>query len=64
MILKQESESVETDNNKTEKTQKISPELVDKLSEVLKDDWKTIAAKFGYQSDEVCHSFKFIFLII
>ncbi|KAF3419839.1 hypothetical protein E2986_08178 [Frieseomelitta varia] len=54
-VLKQESEQVEVDNTDTKgrKLTKVTPEMVAKLSEILKNDWKKLATKFGYTSEEV-----------
>ncbi|XP_017881073.1 THO complex subunit 1 isoform X2 [Ceratina calcarata] len=55
-VLKQESEQVEsenTENTKERKLTKITPEMVAKLAEVLKNDWKKLATKLGYTSDEI-----------
>ena len=54
-VLKQESEQVEVENTDTKgrKLTKVTPEMVAKLSEILKNDWKKLATKFGYTSEEV-----------
>lgn len=54
-VLKQESEQVESENTdaKARKLTKVTPEMVAKLSEILKSDWKKLATKLGYTSDEV-----------
>ncbi|XP_043508761.1 THO complex subunit 1 isoform X4 [Frieseomelitta varia] len=54
-VLKQESEQVEVDNTDTKgrKLTKVTPEMVAKLSEILKNDWKKLATKFGYTSEEI-----------
>lgn len=55
-VLKQESEQVEsesTENTKERKLTKITPEMVAKLAEVLKNDWKKLATKLGYTSEEI-----------
>ncbi|KAK9297125.1 hypothetical protein QLX08_009061 [Tetragonisca angustula] len=54
-VLKQESEQVEVENTDTKgrKLTKVTPEMVAKLSEILKNDWKKLATKFGYTSEEI-----------
>ncbi|XP_076243312.1 THO complex 1-like protein Hpr1 isoform X2 [Calliopsis andreniformis] len=54
-VLKQESEQVESENTDTKarKLTKVTPEMVAKLSEILKSDWKKLATKLGYTSDEI-----------
>lgn len=54
-VLKQESEQVEVENTDTKgrKLTKVTPEMVAKLSEILKNDWKKLATKLGYTSEEV-----------
>ncbi|XP_071641863.1 THO complex subunit 1-like isoform X1 [Temnothorax longispinosus] len=54
-VLKQESEQVdaETADVKARKLNKVTPEMVAKLSESLKNDWKKLATKFGYTNDEI-----------
>lgn len=54
-VLKQESEQVEPENTDTKgrKLTKVTPEMVAKLSDILKNDWKKLATKFGYTIDEV-----------
>lgn len=54
-VLKQESEVGETESTSSNfrKFNKVTPEMVSKLSEILKEDWRALAAKFGYQADEV-----------
>ncbi|XP_076762177.1 THO complex 1-like protein Hpr1 isoform X2 [Xylocopa sonorina] len=54
-VLKQESEQVEAENTdaKGRKLTKVTPEMVAKLSEILKNDWKKLATKLGYTSDEI-----------
>lgn len=54
-VLKQESEQVEAESadTKARKLNKVTPEMVAKLSESLKNDWKKLATKFGYTNDEV-----------
>jgi len=53
-VLKQESEQVdESADMKARKLNKVTPEMVAKLSESLKNDWKKLATKFGYTNDEV-----------
>lgn len=54
-VLKQESEQVEAENTDTKgrKLTKVTPDMVAKLSEILKNDWKKLATKFGYTSEEV-----------
>jgi len=59
-VLKQDSEQdSESTDIKARKLNKVTPEMVGKLSENLKNDWKKLATKFGYTNDEVS-----IFLII
>ncbi|XP_011315035.1 THO complex subunit 1 [Fopius arisanus] len=54
-VLKQESETVDTENtdNKVRKLNPVSVEMIEKLSEVLKEDWEKLAAKLGYNSGEI-----------
>ncbi|XP_076167470.1 THO complex 1-like protein Hpr1 isoform X2 [Ptiloglossa arizonensis] len=54
-VLKQESEQVEPENTDTKgrKLTKVTPEMVAKLSDILKNDWKKLATKFGYTIDEI-----------
>lgn len=56
-VLKQESEQADNENVETKvresKLNKVTPEMVAKLSEVLKGDWKKLAAKLGYTNDEI-----------
>ncbi|XP_043521441.1 THO complex subunit 1-like isoform X2 [Frieseomelitta varia] len=54
-VLKQESEQVEVENTDTKgrKLTKVTPEMVAKLSEILKNNWKKLATKFGYTSEEI-----------
>lgn len=54
-VLKQESEQVEAESTdaKARKLTKVTSEMVGKLSEILKSDWKKLATKLGYTSDEV-----------
>ncbi|XP_047360741.1 THO complex subunit 1 isoform X1 [Vespa velutina] len=56
-VLKQESEQTDNENVETKgresKLNKVTPEMVAKLSEVLKGDWKKLAAKLGYTNDEI-----------
>ncbi|KZC13790.1 THO complex subunit 1 [Dufourea novaeangliae] len=54
-VLKQESEQVEPENTDTKarKLTKITSEMVAKLSDVLKNDWKKLATKLGYTSEEI-----------
>ncbi|XP_029044861.1 THO complex subunit 1 isoform X3 [Osmia bicornis bicornis] len=54
-VLKQESEQVESENTdtKSRKLTKVTPEMVAKLSEILKGDWKKLATKLGYTSEEI-----------
>lgn len=60
-VLKQESEQTDNENVETKereiKLNKVTPEMVAKLSEVLKGDWKKLAAKLGYTNDEVVFYF-------
>ena len=44
--------------DKLPKMKKISLEILSKLSEVLKGDWKKLAAKFGFNDTEVCQVYK------
>ncbi|XP_015588644.1 THO complex subunit 1 [Cephus cinctus] len=54
-VLKQESEQVDAENAevKIRKLNKVTPEMVAKLSEALKSDWKKLASKLGYTNDEI-----------
>ncbi|XP_066583028.1 THO complex subunit 1 isoform X2 [Prorops nasuta] len=55
-VLKQETDQVESESTielKTRKINKVSMDMVVKLSEVLKNDWKKLAPKLGYTIDEV-----------
>ncbi|XP_003701778.1 THO complex 1-like protein Hpr1 [Megachile rotundata] len=54
-VLKQESEQVESENAdaKARKLTKVTPEMVAKLSEILKGDWKKLATKLGYTAEEI-----------
>ncbi|KAK1137366.1 hypothetical protein K0M31_001878 [Melipona bicolor] len=54
-VLKQESDQVEVENTDTKgrKLTKVTPVMVAKLSEILKNDWKKLATKFGYTSEEI-----------
>lgn len=53
-VLKQDSEQdSESADIKTRKLNKVTSEMVGKLSEILKNDWKKLATKFGYTNDEV-----------
>lgn len=54
-VLQKESEQVESENTDTKgrKLTKITPEMVAKLSDVLKNDWKKLATKLGYTNEEV-----------
>lgn len=61
-VLKtQESEQTDNENVETKgresKLNKVTSEMVAKLSEVLKGDWKKLAAKLGYTNDEVVFYF-------
>lgn len=60
-VLKQESEQTDNENIETKgresKLNKVTPEMVAKLSEMLKGDWKKLAAKLGYTNDEVVFYF-------
>ncbi|XP_078046919.1 THO complex 1-like protein Hpr1 isoform X2 [Augochlora pura] len=53
-VLQKESEQVEPENSDTKgrKLTKITPEMVAKLSDVLKNDWKKLATKLGYTNEE------------
>lgn len=53
-VLKQDSEQdSESADIKARKLNKVTPEMVGKLSESLKNDWKKLATKFGYTNEEV-----------
>lgn len=54
-VLKQESEQVDSESTdlKTGKLNKVTPEMVAKISESLKNDWKKLATKLGYTNEEV-----------
>ncbi|KOC62348.1 THO complex subunit 1 [Habropoda laboriosa] len=54
-VLKPETEQVESENTdpKGRKLTKVTPEMVAKLSEILKNDWKKLATKLGYTSEEI-----------
>ncbi|XP_012262168.2 THO complex subunit 1 [Athalia rosae] len=54
-VLKQETEQVEADSTPTKfrKFNKVTADIVAKLSEILKGDWKDLAAKFGYHAHEI-----------
>ncbi|CAK9799633.1 THO complex subunit 1 [Anthophora quadrimaculata] len=54
-VLKPESEQVESANADTKgrKLTKVTSEMVAKLSEILKNDWKKLATKLGYTSEEI-----------
>lgn len=54
-VLKQDAEQVDSEgaDAKTMKLNKVTPEMLVKLSEILKNDWKKLATKFGYTNDEV-----------
>ncbi|KAG7210587.1 hypothetical protein KM043_012105 [Ampulex compressa] len=54
-VLKQESEQVDTESSDTKarKLMKVTPEMVAKLSEILKSDWKKLAPKLGYTNQEI-----------
>ena len=45
-------------DTKGRKLTKVTPEVVVKLSEILKNDWKKLAIKFGYTSEEVEINFR------
>jgi len=62
-VLKQESEQVDAENAdmKARKLNKVTPEMVAKLSESLKNDWKKLATKFGYTNDEVSKISRFFY---
>ncbi|XP_058804259.1 THO complex subunit 1 isoform X3 [Phymastichus coffea] len=47
--LKQDADTTEA---KSKIANRISHELVDKLAEVLKNDWQKLATKLGYRNDE------------
>ncbi|XP_058804258.1 THO complex subunit 1 isoform X2 [Phymastichus coffea] len=48
--LKQDADTTEA---KSKIANRISHELVDKLAEVLKNDWQKLATKLGYRNDEI-----------
>ncbi|CAK9814299.1 THO complex subunit 1 [Anthophora plagiata] len=54
-VLKPESEQVESANADTKgrKLTKVTSEMVAKFSEILKNDWKKLATKLGYTSEEI-----------
>ncbi|XP_076291727.1 THO complex 1-like protein Hpr1 isoform X2 [Lasioglossum baleicum] len=54
-VLQKESEQVEPENPDTKGRNliKITPEMVAKLSDVLKNDWKKLATKLGYTNEEI-----------
>lgn len=55
-VLKQESEQVDSESTtetKGRKLMKVTAEMVAKLSEILKSDWKKLAPKLGYTNDEI-----------
>ncbi|EZA55022.1 THO complex subunit 1 isoform X3 [Ooceraea biroi] len=54
-VLKQESEQVDSEGTdiKTRKFNKVTSEMVAKLSESLSNDWKKLATKLGYTTDEI-----------
>ncbi|KAH0951356.1 hypothetical protein HN011_005106 [Eciton burchellii] len=54
-VLKQESEQVDSEGTdmKTRKFNKVTSEMVMKLSESLSNDWKKLATKLGYTTDEI-----------
>lgn len=56
-VLKQESEQTDNENVDAKgienKLNKVIPEMVAKLSELLKGDWKKLAIKLGYTNDEI-----------
>lgn len=55
-VLKPESEQGDSENTtdtKGRKLVKVTPEMVAKLSEILKNDWKKLAPKLGYTNDEI-----------
>jgi len=62
-VLKQESEQVDAESAdmKARKLNKVTPEMVAKLSESLKNDWKKLATKFGYTNDEVSKISRFFY---
>ncbi|XP_044003387.1 THO complex subunit 1 isoform X2 [Aphidius gifuensis] len=54
-VLKQDAEQVDVDtiDSKIRKINPVSTDIIDKLSEVLKDDWQKLASKLGYARDEI-----------
>nr|XP_012226653.1 PREDICTED: THO complex subunit 1 isoform X2 [Linepithema humile] len=54
-VLKQESEQVDSESadGKARKLNKVTSEMVAKISESLKNDWKKLATKLGYTNDEI-----------
>ncbi|XP_015518001.1 THO complex subunit 1 isoform X1 [Neodiprion pinetum] len=54
-VLKQETEQVEVDASTTKfsKFNKVTADIVAKLSDILKGNWKDLAAKFGYHANEI-----------
>lgn len=63
--MKQDSEQdSESADNKGRKLNKVTPDMVGKLSESLKNDWKKLATKFGYTNDEVYKYVKFFIIIL
>lgn len=54
-VLKQESEPVDCENSnaKTGKLNFVTVEMIEQLSEVLKNNWEKLASKLGYAADEV-----------
>ena len=41
--------------DEAEKSNRICQDLVEKLSEILKNDWEKLASKLGYTNDEVIY---------
>ncbi|XP_074098422.1 THO complex 1-like protein Hpr1 isoform X1 [Cotesia typhae] len=54
-VLKQESEPVDCENSnaKTGKLNFVTVEMIEQLSEVLKNNWEKLASKLGYAADEI-----------
>lgn len=48
-----EKSEVETTESKSKTINRVNRELVEKLAEVLKNDWEKLAAKLGYTDEEV-----------
>ncbi|XP_051166267.1 THO complex subunit 1 [Leptopilina boulardi] len=53
-VLKQESDQTDAETlDKVPKINKLTPEMIAKLSEALKGDWKKLATKLGYKDNEI-----------